>query len=317
MARKYHPDKVGADDKEAADKFKDVAEAYQVLSDPELRAQYDKEGREGLSADKTEVAADVAKLDPTILFAFLFGSDKFDGYVGRLATATAAEVGDSPKVSKEVGRQIQKRRVTRLAVKLAAKLQPWVDQDYDLCKTLWLEEARELSTASFGFEMVTTIGKIYNLTAVQFLGSLDSGIGFPSIAKWATKQRAAMEMGKDARKNKVDTLRAGMEMMKVKGELEKELAEAKTDEEKKAVEAKMEEASGATMLKILWFTAVVDITNTLHETCQMVSEIWMNCPEPEGMSEVEKDAKTLYEEAAYNAMLEVIARKEAAAHNDG
>jgi len=160
MARKYHPDKVGPDDKEAADKFKAAAEAYQVLSDPELRAYYDKEGREGLSGDKTEVAADVAKIDPTILFAFLFGSDKFSDYVGRLATATAAEVGDSPKVSKDLGRLIQKRRVTRLAVKLAAKLQAWVDQDYDMCKTLWLSEAVDLSTASFGFEMVTTIGKV-------------------------------------------------------------------------------------------------------------------------------------------------------------
>jgi len=130
-------------------------------------------------------------------------------------------------------------------------------------------------------------------------------------------------------------LKAGMEMMKIKGGLDKEYAEAKTEEEKKAVEAKMEEATGATMLKILWFTTVVDITSTLHETCQMVlhdqavdketrerrghalkalGEIWMECPEPEGMSEAEKDAKTLYEEAAYNAMLETIARKEAAAH---
>jgi len=146
-----------------------------------------------------------------------------------------------------------------------------------------------------------------------------------------------MEMSNDANKNKVDTLRAGMELMKIKGELDKEYAEAKTDEEKKAVEAKMEEVTGAAMLKILWFTTVVDITNTLHETCQMMlhdqavdketrerrghglkmlGEIWMECPEPKGISEAEKDAKTLYEEAAYNAMLETIARKEAAAHKD-
>lgn len=68
-----------------------MAEAYQVLSDPELRKQYDKEGRKGLSADKTEVAQDVPKIDAAILFAFLFGSDKFHDYVGRLATATAME----------------------------------------------------------------------------------------------------------------------------------------------------------------------------------------------------------------------------------
>ena len=40
LARKYHPDKVDKDDKddkESGDKFKDIAEAYQVLSDPDLR----------------------------------------------------------------------------------------------------------------------------------------------------------------------------------------------------------------------------------------------------------------------------------------
>ena len=43
LARKYHPD-VRPDDKEAAKKFKDVQEAYSVLSDSEKRAQYDRYG---------------------------------------------------------------------------------------------------------------------------------------------------------------------------------------------------------------------------------------------------------------------------------
>jgi DnaJ-domain-containing protein 1 len=163
LARKYHPDKVDQDDIEAADKFKDIAEAYQVLSDPQLRAKYDMDGREGLSADKTEIADNVPKVDPAILFAFLFGSDKFDDYVGRLATATSASVGDSPDVSMTVAREIQKRRVARLAVRLAAKLQGWVDEDYDLCKTMWKTEAEELSTASYGLEMVHTIGKVRSM----------------------------------------------------------------------------------------------------------------------------------------------------------
>jgi DnaJ domain len=84
LARQYHPDKVGTDDLEAAEKFKEVAEAYQVLSDPELRKKYDKEGRAGLSADKTStVDGGFNGIDPALLFAFLFGSDKFHNYVGR------------------------------------------------------------------------------------------------------------------------------------------------------------------------------------------------------------------------------------------
>lgn len=43
MARKYHPD-VNSGDKTAEDKFKDVAEAYEVLSDKDKRAKYDTYG---------------------------------------------------------------------------------------------------------------------------------------------------------------------------------------------------------------------------------------------------------------------------------
>ncbi|MEL6695572.1 MAG: molecular chaperone DnaJ [Bacteroidota bacterium] len=47
MAIKYHPDK-NPDNKEAEDKFKEAAEAYEVLSDDQKRAQYDRFGHAGL-----------------------------------------------------------------------------------------------------------------------------------------------------------------------------------------------------------------------------------------------------------------------------
>lgn len=45
-AMKYHPDK-NPDDKEAENKFKEVAEAYEVLSDPSKRQEYDRFGSVG------------------------------------------------------------------------------------------------------------------------------------------------------------------------------------------------------------------------------------------------------------------------------
>lgn len=45
MARKYHPD-LHKDDPTAADKFKEVNEAYQTLSDADKRAQYDQIGHD-------------------------------------------------------------------------------------------------------------------------------------------------------------------------------------------------------------------------------------------------------------------------------
>lgn len=47
MARKYHPD-LHPDDADAADKFKEVNEAYEVLSDPAKKQRYDQFGHAGV-----------------------------------------------------------------------------------------------------------------------------------------------------------------------------------------------------------------------------------------------------------------------------
>ncbi|MFX0014219.1 MAG: molecular chaperone DnaJ [Promethearchaeota archaeon] len=48
LARKYHPD-MKPDDPNAEEKFKEVAEAFEVLSDTDKRATYDRFGHSGLS----------------------------------------------------------------------------------------------------------------------------------------------------------------------------------------------------------------------------------------------------------------------------
>ena len=47
QALKFHPDR-NPGDKAAEDKFKEAAEAYEVLSDPQKKARYDQFGHAGV-----------------------------------------------------------------------------------------------------------------------------------------------------------------------------------------------------------------------------------------------------------------------------
>ena len=48
VAIKYHPDK-NPDDPSAEEKFKEAAEAYEVLRDPEKKQRYDRFGHQGMN----------------------------------------------------------------------------------------------------------------------------------------------------------------------------------------------------------------------------------------------------------------------------
>ena len=74
LAMKYHPDK-NPDDKEAEAKFKECAEAYEVLSDPTKRQRYDQYGHEGLRGAGMH---DFSRMNVEDIFS-MFGFDDFFG----------------------------------------------------------------------------------------------------------------------------------------------------------------------------------------------------------------------------------------------
>lgn len=76
-AIRLHPDK-NPDDPQAAAKFQEVGEAYQVLSDDNLRSKYDKHGKqESIPSEGFE--------DPSEFFSAIFGGEAFRPWIGELS----------------------------------------------------------------------------------------------------------------------------------------------------------------------------------------------------------------------------------------
>ncbi len=79
-ALKYHPDK-NPGDKNAEEKFKEAAEAYEVLSDDEKRQKYDQFGHEGVSGAGRDFSGGMTMDDIFSSFGDIFG-DAFGGFGG-------------------------------------------------------------------------------------------------------------------------------------------------------------------------------------------------------------------------------------------
>ncbi|MFO7824671.1 MAG: molecular chaperone DnaJ [Cyclobacterium sp.] len=81
LAIKYHPDK-NPGDPSAEDRFKEAAEAYEVLSNPEKKQRYDQFGHQGLGGNGGFGGGGMNMDDIFSQFGDIFGGGGFDSFFG-------------------------------------------------------------------------------------------------------------------------------------------------------------------------------------------------------------------------------------------
>jgi len=81
VAMQYHPDR-NPGDKAAEEKFKEAAEAYEVLSDADKKAQYDRFGHAGVSGNGRGFSGNPNMEDIFSQFGDIFGEDIFGSFFG-------------------------------------------------------------------------------------------------------------------------------------------------------------------------------------------------------------------------------------------
>ncbi|KAI0631642.1 X-domain of DnaJ-containing-domain-containing protein [Trametes polyzona] len=293
LAIKHHPDK-NRDDPHAEERFKEIAIAYQTLSDPELRRKYNEFGPK-------ESAPEGGFVDPEEIFSTIFGGDRFVPIIGHISLARdmkaalqEEEEGEGENVQRDAkGREIlspeekarreekarkaaaekaavREERIKKLVENLDRKLSIFTEsaaspndaQVTESFRTICKLEAEELKKESYGVDLLHAIGFVYTQKAKHYMASNQTFLG---MGGWLHNVQGKYHVFSET----VSTLRAAMELKNVFEQIQAaERAGNLTPEEKQRLEEQAAEKGIQTLFK----GAKLEVESVLRETCDRILE---------------------------------------------
>jgi hypothetical protein len=227
LAVKWHPDK-NPGNAEAEDKFKQINQAYTVLSDAETRARYDAHGEEGIDGN----GADLSDVDVDILIRALFGGGAFQTIFGDPSTlalvkelskqvsSKAANTSQLLAASQEVQAELQSQKeqalkeaeeqiCQHLAETLMARLRPHLEGRVPEFFQIAHAEAQFLCSSPGGVDLLNMVSHVYREAAKQHLGRW---LGLEGLFSSISEKTDDLGKGWDILKQVVSLARVSHEM---------------------------------------------------------------------------------------------------------
>ncbi|KAI0052206.1 DnaJ-domain-containing protein [Auriscalpium vulgare] len=296
LAIKHHPDK-NRDDPNAEERFKEIAIAYQTLSDPALRSKYNEFGSK-------ESAPDGGFVDPEEVFGAIFGGDRFVPIIGHLSLAKDMKTAlqEAEDLEGQSGQPVQRdakgkeilspeekarrdekarkasaekaaareERVEKLVENMVRKLSIFTesatgpdDKDVaDSWNTICGLEAEELKGESYGVDLLHAVGFVYVSKAKHFLATNQTFLG---VGGWLHNVQGKYHVFSET----VSTLRAAIELKAVFDQIQAaEQSGTLSPEDKK----RLEEQAAEKGLQALFKGTKLEVESVLRETCDRVLE---------------------------------------------